>query len=74
MGRSSDLIYAGALSFIPELPTGVYKSSDGGTTWAISDPASGVPLWLEADPNRPGVIFMGALGGFVRRTMDFGVT
>jgi photosystem II stability/assembly factor-like uncharacterized protein len=71
---SSEIIYAGTLSFAPDLPTAVYKSSDGGTTWAISDPASGIALSLEADPHRPGVIFAGAIGGFVRRTTDGGDT
>jgi photosystem II stability/assembly factor-like uncharacterized protein len=71
---SSDVIYAGALSVIPGFLSGVYKSSDGGATWLISDAVAGVPLSLEADPNRPGVVFVGALGGFVRRTIDGGTT
>ena len=70
---NSDTIYAGAVSFIPGFPIGVYKSSDGGATWAKSD-AGPVPLSLEADPNRPGVVFMGALGGIVRRTINYGAT
>jgi len=70
---NSDTIYAGAVSFAPGFPSGVYKSSDGGATWAISDP-SVIPLSLEADPNRPGMIFMGALGGIVHRTIDGGAT
>src|SRR5262249_23698090 len=70
---TSDTIYAGAVSFIPGFPIGVYKSSDGGATWATSD-AGPVPLSLEADPNRPGVTFMGALGGIVRMTIDGGAT
>ena len=68
-----DTVYVGVFSLAP--PGGVFKSTDGGTTWELSPATANiVPAALEADPSNPGIVFMGALGGVLRKTTDGGAT
>jgi photosystem II stability/assembly factor-like uncharacterized protein len=69
-----EVIYAGAFSTIAEEPSGVYKSSDGGASWAVQPEAGGIMFCLTADPHTPGRVFYGGLGGDIGRTFDGGDT
>src|SRR5207249_4782923 len=58
-------LYAGTTS-------GVFKTADGGATWALV--FSGLIAILVADPNRPGVVYAGLLGGEIIKTVAGGRT
>ena len=69
-----EVIYAGAFSPIAAEPSGVYKSSDGGASWELQPEGLGIPFCLTADPHTPGRVFVGGLGGEIKRTLDGGDT
>ena len=61
----SQTLYAGTIS-------GVFKTADGGATWGLV--ASGLIDNLATDPNRPGVVYAGLLGGTISKTADGGAS
>jgi photosystem II stability/assembly factor-like uncharacterized protein len=69
-----DTVYAGAFSPLATAPSGVYKSGDGGSTWTFLSGTATIAVTLTADPNQPGVVFLGGLNGQIRRTLDGGST
>jgi hypothetical protein len=62
-------VYAGAFG-----GGGLFKSTDGGLNWMGLGPVGGIPVSLAADPHTPGVVFMGFLGGTIRRSANGGIT
>src|SRR5215831_15016220 len=68
-----DTIYAGVFSPFSSAPSGVYKSTDGGTSWKLTSPSL-IPPSLQADPTTPGVVYAGTLGGALLKTTDAGET
>ena len=69
-----EVVYAGTFSLIEAEPSGVYKSSDGGTSWTFLAEGPGIPFCITADPRTSGRIFVGGLGGEILRTLDGGDT
>jgi photosystem II stability/assembly factor-like uncharacterized protein len=64
--------YAGLFLGTPAIG-GVFKTTDGGASWRqVSQPL--IPLSLGADPNNPGRVFAGNLGGPIFRSLDGGAT
>ena len=66
-------VYAasGEGNFYFNLGAGVYKSTDGGTTWAVSAsaPFVGVGFYdLVVDPQNPTVLYAATTGGFYKST------
>src|SRR6266496_161933 len=73
-----DTVYVGV--FAPPRPSpapinfGVYKTTDGGATWALLPNNVLVPTALATAPYTAGVIYEGALGGFINKSTDGGAT
>jgi photosystem II stability/assembly factor-like uncharacterized protein len=71
-------VYVGL--FAPNRPApavasmGLYKTTDGGATWTQLPNNVLVPMTLAADPYTSGVIYEGALGGFINKSSDGGYT
>jgi hypothetical protein len=66
-------VYAGSGegNFYASLGAGVYKSTDGGTTWAVlaSAPFVGVGFYdLVVDPQTPAVLYAATTNGFYKST------
>ncbi len=70
-------VYAGSGegNFYANLGAGVYKSTDGGTTWAVSAsaPFVGVGFYdLVVDPQTPAVLYAATTNGFYKSTNSGG--
>jgi len=72
---NSQTVYAGAFDARATVPGGVFKTTDGGSSWMLLDSTRAtVPTSLVPDPHTPGVVFMGLLGGAIRRLTNGGTT
>jgi photosystem II stability/assembly factor-like uncharacterized protein len=62
---------SGEGNFYSNLGAGVYKSTDGGTTWTVvaSSPFVGVGFFdLVVDPQTPSILYAGTTNGFYKST------
>jgi hypothetical protein len=71
--RNGKRVYAGSGegNFYANLGAGVYRSTDGGTTWAVSAsaPFVGVGFYdLVVDPKTPSVLYAATTNGFYKST------
>jgi len=69
------ILYRGTLNQGLLAPGGLFKSTDGGTTWAPSD--SGITYYpgislITINPNSPNVVYAGTPGGGVYKSTDSG--
>ncbi|HEX2212590.1 MAG TPA: hypothetical protein VHH12_03850, partial [Mycobacterium sp.] len=59
----------------PDIPTGMYRSDDAGTTWRKVNNANPRPMYfsqINIDPNDPEVVYTGGVG--LHQTLDAGRT
>ncbi len=75
---NSSIVYAGtgdpALSGYPFIGNGMYKSTDGGSTWTNSGlNATGVISKIAVHPTNPSIVYAAAMGIPMVRTNDRGI-